>query len=210
MSRGPNTHNETGVSRQVGTVSDIDERAGRVRVRLPEYGNLRSPWLDVLQRKTQDDKDYWMPDIGEQVAVLLDLSGDEGWVLGALYSEVDQPPVASRDKWHRRFKDGAMIEYDRAEHAFRLELPAGGKVLIVAPTGVLVQTDEATLDAKTTVCKGDLVVEGRLTYLGGMSGKPGPGGGKAADIEGDIGVNGNMDVSGTVMDGGGNSNHHRH
>ncbi|MDT4867952.1 phage baseplate assembly protein V [compost metagenome] len=148
-----------------------------------------------------------MPDIGEQVALLLDTTGDDGWVLGALYSEADPPPVASRDKWHRRFKDGAMIEYDRAGHAFVLELPAGGTVRVVAPGGVTVKAEQVTIDAPQTRCTGDLTVKGMLTYQGGMSGS---GGDSAARISGDVQVDGNVKATGSVMDGGGNSNHHSH
>lgn len=52
-----------GVTRQTGIISDIDEAVVRVRVTLPECDNLRSNWLAVLQRNTQDNKDYWLPDI---------------------------------------------------------------------------------------------------------------------------------------------------
>ncbi|HFE6970156.1 phage baseplate assembly protein V, partial [Escherichia coli] len=47
-----------GVTRQTGIISDIDEAVVRVRVTLPECDNLRSNWLAVLQRNTQDNKDY--------------------------------------------------------------------------------------------------------------------------------------------------------
>ncbi|MGS9164746.1 phage baseplate assembly protein V, partial [Salmonella enterica subsp. enterica serovar Infantis] len=57
------------VTRQMGIFSDIDEAVVRVRVTLPECDNLRSNWLSVLQRNTQYNKYYCLPDIGEQVEV---------------------------------------------------------------------------------------------------------------------------------------------
>ncbi len=105
-----------GVTRQTGIISDIDEAVVRVRVTLPECDNLRSNWLPVLQRNTQNNKDYWLPDIGEQVEVLLDDNGEDGVVLGAVYSTVDTAPLASRDKRYVQFSDGAAFEYDRALH----------------------------------------------------------------------------------------------
>ncbi|ELV2844213.1 phage baseplate assembly protein V [Enterobacter cloacae] len=105
-----------GVTRQTGIISDIDETAVRVRVTLPECDNLRSNWLPVLQRNTQENKDYWLPDIGEQVEVLLDNNGEDGVVLGAVYSTVDTAPLASRDKRYVHFSDGAAFEYDRKSH----------------------------------------------------------------------------------------------
>ncbi|EEC0252062.1 phage baseplate assembly protein V, partial [Salmonella enterica subsp. enterica serovar Sandiego] len=72
----------SGVIFETGTVSDIDEKNVRVRVRLPGKNNLRTWWLDVLQHNTQNNKDYWLPDIGEQVRLLLDEHAEDGVVLG--------------------------------------------------------------------------------------------------------------------------------
>lgn len=105
-----------GVTQQTGIISDIDEATVRVRVSLPECDNLRSGWLPVLQRNTQDNKDYWLPDIGEQVEVLLDDNGEDGVVLGSVYSTVDSAQLASRDKRYVHFSDGAAFEYDRSLH----------------------------------------------------------------------------------------------
>ena len=98
-----------GVTRQTGIISDIDEAVVRVRVTLPECDDLKSNWLPVLQRNTQDNKDYWLPDIGEQVEVLLDDNGEDGVVLGAVYSTVDTAPLAPRDKRYVQFSDGAHL-----------------------------------------------------------------------------------------------------
>lgn len=57
----------TGVTRQVGTVSAVDADKVQARVRLPECDNLRTNWLNVLQRNTQDNKDYWLPDVGSRL-----------------------------------------------------------------------------------------------------------------------------------------------
>lgn len=105
-----------GVTRQTGIISDIDEATVRVRVTLPECDNLKSNWLPILHRNSQDNKDYWLPDPGEQVEVLLDSNGEDGVVLGAVYSTVDTPPLASRDKRYVQFSDGAAFEYDRKLH----------------------------------------------------------------------------------------------
>lgn len=105
-----------GVTRQTGIISDIDEATVCVRVTLPECDNLKSNWLPILHRNSQDNKDYWLPDPGEQVEVLLDSNGEDGVVLGAVYSTVDTPPLASRDKRYVQFSDGAAFEYDRKLH----------------------------------------------------------------------------------------------
>ena len=124
------TFNEAAPTLKFGTVSAVDEQTMRVRVRLPDLDNLRTDWLPVLTRKSLRDKDYWLPDVGEHVAVLLDANGDDGVVLGAIFSDADTVPVVSRDKWHRRFDDGAQVEYDRAAHHYSVDVPASGTITL--------------------------------------------------------------------------------
>ncbi len=72
-----------------------------VRVRIPDLDNLISYDLQVLQRKTRKDKDYWIPDLQEEVFCLFLGNGLEcGFVLGALYNTEDKPPANSQDKQH--------------------------------------------------------------------------------------------------------------
>ncbi len=124
------TLQEFGATFKFGTVSAVDEKTCRVRVRLPDYDNLRTLWLPVLQWKTLRDKHYHLPDIGEHVVVLLDGRGEDGVVLGAIYSSADLPPVASGDKHHVRFDDGTSIDYDRAAH--KLAIRCVGTIDIIA------------------------------------------------------------------------------
>lgn len=167
-----------------GTVAAVDEVAGMVRVRLPEMGNLRTDWLQVLQSKTLNDKHWCLPDLGEHVAVLLDNNGDDGIVLGAVYSSVDKPPVASGNKFHIRFADGTTIEYDRDTHELAVEGPA--LIKLIAKTKVRVVASSIELEADDISCKGNM------------------------SLAGDLAVSGNISATGTIMDAGGNSNHHRH
>ncbi|MCU7097927.1 phage baseplate assembly protein V [Salmonella enterica] len=232
-----------GVTRQTGIISDIDEVKVCVRVTLPECDDLRTNWLPILQRNSQNNKDYWLPDIGEQVEVLLDDNGEDGVVLGAVYSSVDTAPVASLDKRYVQFADGAAFEYDRKEHQLTIN---GGiekivievktsisattqKVEITASDSVTVTTSKATVradtidaiaekvtvkattvtvDAPQSVFTGNVIVQKKLTWNGGMEGKGGTG--DSAVITGNVRVRGNVGVSGSVLDGSGNSNHHSH
>ena len=82
--------------------------------------------------KTQNDKSYWIPDVGEQVVCLMDEYDEAGAVLGAIYSSADIPPVQSADKYHISFKDGANMEYDRAAHALVVSLPSGATLNLSA------------------------------------------------------------------------------
>lgn len=88
-----------------------------------------SGWLDVLARATHVDKSYWLPDVGDQVAVILDEREEAGCIVGAVYSSADPVPAgASVNKRILRFGDGGVVEYDRAAHVLKVTMPAGGKM----------------------------------------------------------------------------------
>lgn len=105
---------------RIGMVKEQDSSNARVRVGFAEFDQMISYWLSVVVPKSQNDKMYWMPDIGEQVVCLMDERDEAGVVLGAIYSSADQPPVSSADKYHLGFKDNTTIEYDRGVHVLAI------------------------------------------------------------------------------------------
>lgn len=122
---------------RVGVVTNVYPERGTVRVRLVDADDQVSFELPVLYRKTMKDKEYWMPDVGEQVVCLFSGQGlEQGFVLGAIYSKKDSVPVSSRDKWHIKFEDGTMIEYDRKSH--KLVIQCVGDIQIVAQGNVTI------------------------------------------------------------------------
>jgi phage baseplate assembly protein gpV len=113
---------------RVGIVQQQDAAHAKVRVVFPDYDEVVSWWLPIVFAKTQDDKAYWIPDVGEQVVCLMDLRDEAGAVLGAIYSNADMPPVNSADKFHLAFKDGASVDYDRAAHVLDLKFQDHGEI----------------------------------------------------------------------------------
>ncbi len=105
---------------RLGIVKEQDVSLARLRVTFNEFDQMLSYWLPVVVPKTQNDKAYWLPDIGEQVVCLMDARDEAGVVLGAIYSQADATPVQNADKFHLGFKDGTSIEYDRASHVLGL------------------------------------------------------------------------------------------
>lgn len=102
---------------RVGVVTSTDPAAATVRVKCVDADGLITYPLRVLNHKSVDDKSYWMPDVNEHVLCLfLPYGLEQGFVLGAFYSESDKPPVENQDKHHRIYKDGTWHEYDREEH----------------------------------------------------------------------------------------------
>ena len=108
------------------------------------------------------------------------------------------------------------MEYDRAQHHWRLAVPAGGKIVLqIGATTLELRDDGTTLstpkllaDAAESTFTGTVLVKKLFTYLKGLVGTGG--GGAGASIEGDIQVNGNISATGSILDAGGNSNHHSH
>ena len=197
----------TGVTMQTGTVSAVDTDGVKARVRLPECDNMRTNWLDVLQRNTQNNKDYWLPDVGEQVKVLLDENGEDGVILGAVYSDVDKPPFSDKSVRGTKFSDGAEFSYNREKHT--LTIRGGIEYMVIeCSADVMVKTQKAKIDAQQTEVTGDLLVRGKLTYEGGMAGSGGEG--AAATIQGNVEIEGNAHSTGSMLSDGDNSNHHSH
>jgi len=105
---------------RVGVVTSINPEKGTVRVHLAGVDEEVSYELPVIFPKTHKDKAYFMPDIGEHVVCIFSGQGlEQGFVLGAIYSEADTTPVSNKDKFLIRFEDGTEIEYDRRAHKLR-------------------------------------------------------------------------------------------
>jgi phage baseplate assembly protein V len=202
---------------RTGLVVEIDTARCFVRVQFPDVDAIVSYWLPVLQLKTLLDKTYWMPDINEHVACLMDNKGEEGVVLGAIYSAADSTPVNSKDKRHVRFDDGTILEYDRAAHKLfadvkgEVEIITTGKV-VAQIGGTLTATVTGATQITTPTCKiiGDTTIIGTLT-TSGLSTLQG-GILSTGLVSGSTGLNvtGNIVASGSIIDGGSNTNHHSH
>ncbi len=118
---------------RVGIVTSQDAARCRVRVTFPDHDQMLSWWLPVVVAKTQNDKAYYLPDLGEQVVCLMDEYDEDGAVLGSIYSNVDQPPKAlSVNNLHWAAQDGASFDYDRGAHRLSVSIPSGGTFTITA------------------------------------------------------------------------------
>lgn len=138
------------------------------------------------------------------------LPGDAVWV-SFILGDPRYPIITG----YRNPQAGNSADWRRWHHANMelladtlMKMIAGGDFLIKSGTHVTVQAPKVTVDSPETTCTGNLTVNGKLTYQGGMAGSGG--GGTAATITGNVSVEGNIDASGSIMDAGGNSNHHSH
>ena len=135
---------------RVGIVAAQDAARCRVRVVFPDRDQMQSWWLLVVVPKTQSDKIYYLPDIGEQVVCLMDEYDEDGAVLGSIYSSVDPAPAGlSADRLHWQSHDGASFDYDRANHALAVSAPAGATITIAA-SGATISIDSTGNVSVTT------------------------------------------------------------
>ena len=104
--------NTGGVTFKTGIVSAT--KVGFAKVKFEELDGMETQWLVVNYTKTHQDKCVWTLDVGEHVNCIMDEHLEDGCILGAAYSDAEPPPVSSPDKFHMRFKDGGLFEYDRA------------------------------------------------------------------------------------------------
>ena len=95
-----------------GIVSQINPVLAQARVSF-EDDESTSFWLPVLQTKTLKDKFYAMPDIGEQVACLMDENSEDGVILGAIYSTEDVSTTQSEKQLSVNLEDGSYINADK-------------------------------------------------------------------------------------------------
>lgn len=172
---------------EYGEVTALDHKTCRLRVRLDDRDGLQTHWLNIPQRNTQGtQRRPLMPELGEQVAVLLDADGVGGVYLGGIYSTAEPPPVVDEDTDYVRYSDGTVVAYDRAAGVMALEcvgsvvLKCGGSVTIEATESIELRASSATLRIPQVALHGNLL------------------------------VNGNIDATGAVRDVEGNSNHHKH
>lgn len=176
-----------GIELEYGDVSAVDYLTCRIRVRLDDRDGVESYWLNVPQRNSQGTKRRpLMPEIGEQVAVLLDSDGVGGVYLGGIYSTVEPPPVVDEDTDYVRYSDGTVVSYDRAAGVMTLD--SVGALLVKCASDVTLESGQPVVVKAPAA---SLVIP-------------------QVTLDGNLQVNGNINVTGAVMDAGGNSNHHSH
>lgn len=78
---------------RVGIVSSVDIKMCTARVIFPDRDEDVSYNYPVLVRNTMVSKDYWLPEVNEQVVCLCLANGAEtGFIVGSFYSERDKTP----------------------------------------------------------------------------------------------------------------------
>ncbi|MBO9421700.1 hypothetical protein J7481_19490 [Labrenzia sp. R4_2] len=159
-----------------GTVIERDPQKGRVKIRFDDEDEDTSGWIHVLQGGTGANKLYRMPDMDSQVVCLMDWDGEDGAVLGAIWSSADGPPTGDGELFYMAFAGGLMVVINQGSN----------DISVTGANNVDVKANTFTLEAASITLKGPVAIEGAsLTHNGknvgdthghvsAPSGPPGP------------------------------------
>lgn len=134
----------------------------RVRVRT---GEILTAWIPVSAPRANTDAEHDPVQRGEHV-ILLAPSGElaQAVVVGKLFSNDHPSPDLNPDNHRRKYRDGAVIEYNHKTHHLNAVLPKGGTVNATAPGGFTFNGD-ITHNGNTTH-NGDLTQNGKQDVTG--------------------------------------------
>jgi len=129
-----------------GTVTAINPLTVKARVQFAE-DNMVSFWLPILQQKSNKDKFYSVIDVGEEVACLMDENSEDGVVLGAIYTGLNDVPATSEKKHIIKFEDGSFIEFDKESQNLTISVKTLNVIADIVNNGKFQNTDGITSDA---------------------------------------------------------------
>jgi len=125
-----------------GVVTLIDgANPSRVRVKFDDEDGVQSFWLSVMTAGSMGTRHARTPRIGEQVACLVDWRGEDGVIMGGLYSSADPRPAAARENDHVAFEDGSVAEHDPVSRTHRVQMPGGALFFAVGDTRLKITKD---------------------------------------------------------------------
>ncbi len=129
-----------------GTVTAINPLTARARVQFAQ-DNMTSFWLPILQAKTFKDKYYVIPDVGEQVACLMDENAEDGVILGAIYTTDDTPINQSEKEAAANFEDGTFINVNKETQTLTITFPNINIIGNITQDGTFANTNGITSQA---------------------------------------------------------------
>jgi phage baseplate assembly protein V len=105
---------------KLGVISEVNHAAGLCRV---SFGTRVSPLSPWSMGRCGKDKEYWHPDIGEQVLFFSPYGdGSDGVVMTGLFSsKIPLPEEAAEGKHITEYADGTRILIDRGAHVVEIK-----------------------------------------------------------------------------------------
>lgn len=153
-----------------------------------EEGHLLTGWLPMGGGRAGGDSDWHPLEENERVAVLSE-SGEiqNGIVIPAGFYNEDNPAAGNKaGLWRKKFKNGAVMEYDRDTGGMLFDATASGTMTIKAG-GCLIVLDNGVI----TIKAGEIVTDGVTRLNKGTRGVVFRG---SKDSGGDTNIEGASDV----------------
>ncbi|MCO8577563.1 phage baseplate assembly protein V [Burkholderia multivorans] len=188
---------------QHGTVEDVSYQPPLCRVRIGDWVSDWMPWKTAAAGVVR----FWRPpSVGEQASMFAP-SGELAGAYAAPGYYSDQHGGSARSSpsetaWD--YPDGASEVYDHEKHEYRVDVPAGGRIVFrIGGTVLELRADGATLrtqqflgDIPDSTFTGNTTTEKLLTFNGGMQGKGGGEGGPTVRVEGGASYTGDVEIAG--------------
>lgn len=200
-----------------GTIAEVDHAGQRLRL---DIRGQRSGWLPYPNEIGHNFRAWCPLRVGTQVVAVCPSGNRANAVLVAVIPTDALPPPSTVETLDRiEFNDGSLVEYDSAakrmhvvsvgdiaaEASGNISASAGGDIAASAggnatiAAGALASISAPVIALKATKGgAGAATMEGSFRLIGDF------------EMVGNVSIEGNLDATGTVMDGGGNSNHHSH
>lgn len=187
---------------RIGNISAIDLVASPPVVRV-DLGDVVTDWLPWLTTRAGGVRHWSPPDLNEQV-MLLAPSGElaQAIVLPGVFCDAFPANGTAQLLDRTTYPDGSVVEYDAAAHKLSISV-GSGSVVVNCGTATINAATSVKIDSPETTCTGNLTVQKKLTYQGGMAGSNSLGGATAV-------ISGGMTLTGgdVTADGIGLKSHH--
>ncbi|KVU99773.1 baseplate assembly protein [Burkholderia ubonensis] len=188
---------------QHGTVEGVTYQPPMCRVRVGAWVSDLMPWKTAAAGAVR----FWRPpSVGEQATMFApsgDLAG--AYAIPGYYSDQHGGSArASPAETAWDYPDGASEVYDHEKHEYRVDVPAGGRIVFriggteleLRADGVMLRTQQLLGDIPDSTFTGNTTTGQLLTFNGGMQGKAGKGGGPAVQVSGGARYTGDVEIGG--------------
>lgn len=108
-----------------GIVRELRPDKAQARVEFEDEDGVSSYWLSVNSALASGggSRTYAMPEMGSQVHCLIDWRGEDGCILGASYSDKDQPPATDASHIAMKLGGGLELLYDKGAGTLVVKVP---------------------------------------------------------------------------------------
>ncbi|MFM2477320.1 phage baseplate assembly protein V [Celerinatantimonas sp. MCCC 1A17872] len=150
---------------RIGVISELDYSRAEFPCARVSCGELLTHWLPLATVRAGSDGEHDPHEVGEQVIVLCPGGTlEQGVIIASLFSTNRPSPSTATTTHRRQYRDGAVIDYDTANHQLTATLPAGGKVTATASGGFTLIGDVKIVG--NTAITGNLNAEGEMQSQG--------------------------------------------